>query len=233
MALIPDVKCSRCDRRYSGLLTRCPHCGARRHKKGKRITPGDNKTLKLIISALLFILLVVAVIVLAVSDRGSDTPDSSGSSSSPVSDSSVTDDTSNTGSTDNTGDTSGTDNTGDTPSDSGSSGENSSAGTSSSDDGGTSSESGSSSEAPTGIQSVTITYLNDPRDDITMQMDEVLQLGFSTTPASDDMTATWASSDDNVFTVTQSGVLTAVGEGEAELTVTVEGVTARCIIRVN
>ena len=66
-----------------------------------------------------------------------------------------------------------------------------------------------------------------------MQMDEVLQLGFSTTPASDDMTATWASSDDNVFTVTQSGVLTAVGEGEAELTVTVEGVTARCIIRVN
>lgn len=224
MALIPDVKCSRCDRRYSGLLTRCPHCGARRHKKGKRITPGDNKTLKLIISALLFILLVVAVIVLAVSDRGSDTPDSSGSSSSPVSDSSVTDDTSNTGSTDNTGDT---------PSDSGSSGENSSAGTSSSDDGGTSSESSSSSEAPTGIQSVTITYLGDPRDDITMQMDEVLQLGFSTTPASDDMTATWASSDDNVFTVTQSGVLTAVGEGEAELTVTVEGVTARCIIRVN
>jgi uncharacterized protein YjdB/DNA-directed RNA polymerase subunit RPC12/RpoP len=60
-----EVKCSRCDRRYSGFRTRCPYCGARRSKKGKR-AEDDNSKLKLIIGLLLLLILIVAVIVLVV-----------------------------------------------------------------------------------------------------------------------------------------------------------------------
>ncbi len=66
MGLIPQVKCGRCDRTYSGLRSRCPYCGAHRHKRGKRTTDGDNATWKLIIGVLLIVILIAAVIVILV-----------------------------------------------------------------------------------------------------------------------------------------------------------------------
>lgn len=66
MGLIPQVKCGRCDRTYSGLRSRCPYCGAHRHKKGKRTTDGDNATWKLIIGILLIVVLIAAVVVILV-----------------------------------------------------------------------------------------------------------------------------------------------------------------------
>lgn len=66
MGLIPQVKCGRCDRTYSGLRSRCPYCGAHRHKKGKRVSDGDNATWKLIIGILLIVVLIAAVIVILV-----------------------------------------------------------------------------------------------------------------------------------------------------------------------
>ena len=41
MALFKEVKCGRCDRRYSALRSRCPHCGARKNRDGKTST-GSN-----------------------------------------------------------------------------------------------------------------------------------------------------------------------------------------------
>lgn len=64
MGIISEVKCSRCDRRYSGLRSRCPYCGARRSSRGKRAPNGDNSTWKLVIGILLLLVLIVAVIVL-------------------------------------------------------------------------------------------------------------------------------------------------------------------------
>ncbi len=75
MGLIPQVKCGRCDRTYSGLRSRCPYCGAHRHKKGKRVTDSDNATWKLIIGVLLIVVLIAAVIVILVTGSGEADPD--------------------------------------------------------------------------------------------------------------------------------------------------------------
>ena len=78
MGLIPQVKCGRCDRTYSGLRSRCPYCGAHRHKKGKRVTDSDNATWKLIIGVLLIVVLIAAVIVILVTGSGDGEPDDGG-----------------------------------------------------------------------------------------------------------------------------------------------------------
>lgn len=78
MGFIPQVKCGRCDRTYSGLRSRCPYCGAHRHKKGKRISDGDNATWKLIIGILLIVVLIAAVVVILVTgspDKDKDKDD--------------------------------------------------------------------------------------------------------------------------------------------------------------
>lgn len=70
MGLIPQVKCGRCDRSYSGLRSRCPYCGAHRNKKGKRVSDGDNATWKLVIGILLIVVLIAAVVVILVTSLG-------------------------------------------------------------------------------------------------------------------------------------------------------------------
>ncbi len=78
MSLIPQVKCGRCDRTYSGLRSRCPYCGAHRHKKGKRVSDGDNATWKLIIGILLIVVLIAAVVVILVTGSTDDPEQSRG-----------------------------------------------------------------------------------------------------------------------------------------------------------
>lgn len=73
MGLIPQAKCSRCDRRYSGLRGRCPYCGARRSKKGKRVSNADNSLWKLVIGIVLLLVLIAAVVVLLITTlKGGD-----------------------------------------------------------------------------------------------------------------------------------------------------------------
>ena len=74
MAIISEVKCSRCDRRYSGLRSRCPYCGARRSKRGKMSRGEDNSKGKIIIALLLMLIVVVAVVVLIVSSVRDNNP---------------------------------------------------------------------------------------------------------------------------------------------------------------
>ena len=63
MSLIPEVKCSRCDRMYPGLRARCPYCGARRSEKGKRAAD-ESSLWKIIIGVALMAILLIAIIVL-------------------------------------------------------------------------------------------------------------------------------------------------------------------------
>ena len=56
MAFVSDVKCGKCDRRYSGLRGRCPYCGTRRGKNGKHANQGGNTTGKLIVGLILIFL---------------------------------------------------------------------------------------------------------------------------------------------------------------------------------
>ncbi|MCL2463294.1 MAG: hypothetical protein FWF44_11555 [Defluviitaleaceae bacterium] len=60
MSLINEIKCARCDRKYSGMRSRCPYCGARRIGRGKYSEDGDNSKGKMLISVLIMSALVVA-----------------------------------------------------------------------------------------------------------------------------------------------------------------------------
>ena len=64
MSIISEVKCARCDRKYSGVRSRCPYCGARRIGSGKYSEEGDNSKGKMIIGVLILGVLVIAAGVL-------------------------------------------------------------------------------------------------------------------------------------------------------------------------
>jgi len=64
MSLVSEIKCARCDRKYSGVRSRCPYCGARRIGRGKYTEDSDNAKGKMLISVIVMGVLVVAVGVL-------------------------------------------------------------------------------------------------------------------------------------------------------------------------
>ena len=74
MGLIPKVKCSRCDRSYSGLKNKCPACGASRGRGGKRVADGGDAMARMAIRLLLLLAVVITVISVVVLDL-SDDPD--------------------------------------------------------------------------------------------------------------------------------------------------------------
>ena len=72
MSLIPKVKCSRCDKSYSGLKNKCPYCGASRGRSGKRAADTGDNTARFMIKMLLLLALVVTVISMLVIDFDSE-----------------------------------------------------------------------------------------------------------------------------------------------------------------
>lgn len=61
---------------------------------------------------------------------------------------------------------------------------------------------------------------------------ETLELKINPADTTDDTTATWSTSDEHVVLVSDAGTLTAKGEGEADVTVTVGSHTATCHVTV-
>ncbi|MBE6948755.1 MAG: hypothetical protein E7456_02800 [Ruminococcaceae bacterium] len=67
------VKCSRCDRNYSGMHLKCPYCGAGRSKKTVRKEQEEMSNSKFLIGGIVLIALIVAVVILIiVSTKNSD-----------------------------------------------------------------------------------------------------------------------------------------------------------------
>jgi len=60
MAIINEVTCARCDRKYSGVRSRCPYCGARRIGRGKYSEDSDNAKGKMLICVLIIGVFAVA-----------------------------------------------------------------------------------------------------------------------------------------------------------------------------
>jgi cytoskeletal protein RodZ len=207
MAIVSDVKCGRCDRRYSGLRARCPYCGARRSKRGKYAEAHDNTRVKLIIGVLLLAVLIVATMVLiftSLPERDTQ-PTNSPSPTSP---------------------------------EPGGTAEPTLPG---SDDVDVIEDPGDDTVVPSPepttpveqtISKVTITYNGAPKEDITVKVGEKVPMSFKTTPETTGKTATWKSTDENVFMVLSNGTVTGIGKGKAYLICTVDGVEARCIVRV-
>ena len=72
MGLIPRVKCSRCDRSYSGLKNKCPNCGASRSRGSKRTIDIKDSGARRIIQILLALVLVITTISIIVIGGGDD-----------------------------------------------------------------------------------------------------------------------------------------------------------------
>ncbi|MCQ2452583.1 MAG: Ig-like domain-containing protein, partial [Oscillospiraceae bacterium] len=68
--------------------------------------------------------------------------------------------------------------------------------------------------------------------DMTMYVGDVLTMTYEATPEQEDPTVSWSSDNQDVFTILQTGEITGVSAGEAHLTLTVNGVSAECLIRV-
>jgi len=49
MAIITEIKCARCDRKFSGIRSRCPYCGARRTGHGKSSQGSDKDNIKMLV----------------------------------------------------------------------------------------------------------------------------------------------------------------------------------------
>jgi hypothetical protein len=64
MGLFQEVKCGRCDKRYSSIRSRCPYCGARKNRDGKKPTNNGNSNWKLILGIVVLLAIIIAVIVL-------------------------------------------------------------------------------------------------------------------------------------------------------------------------
>lgn len=218
MSLKNGVKCGRCDRRYSVLRGKCPYCGARRSKAGKRVGGSDSSTWKLVVGLLILLVLIVAVVVLLVTTLAGEE-----SNKPPVID--------DEGPTYNQGD--GVDNLDDdndpdlpdepiipdeptTPDD--------------------------SADVGQAITSVIMKCFGselsksagtDANYDISMGVGDVLNISYETTPVVEDADVKWESADENIIMVLQSGQVTAVGTGTTKLTLTVNGATAVCIVRVS
>jgi hypothetical protein len=209
MAIVPDVKCKKCDRRFSGIRSRCPYCGARRGSPGKHADGDDSFKGKATIGILILTALIIAVGALLFTSLAEREEDPDPGPSGGV--------TSN-----------------DPPPASGLPGEDDV----SSETGTPISPTQTPTPSPTPpppptVESVQITYQGSPIADkeFTVRVAEVVPLKARTVPAETDFTPVWESSNENVFMVNPDGKVTGIGEGDATLTVTVGDVTDECLVR--
>ncbi len=226
MGIISDVKCGRCDRRYSGFRARCPYCGARRGKRGKHANDSDNSKGKLIIGLLLILVLAVAVVVLvvtSVNDKKAQNDDNQQEQTHIPGDEDITNAQGTGGQQDAGSDSQNTDNTStdDTNPNDAEAGEDSGEGT----DGTTDADG-----QQTKVTAVSITCFGEATEGFTVSVGDKLNLSYVTTPADAGENIEWKSSNENVFTILQTGEFTALAKGTEYLTLTVDGVTATCLV---
>lgn len=203
MGFIPEIKCARCDRRYSGLRRRCPYCGARRNRGGKRMAETDNGMLRVIVGGILLLAILVAVIVIIANSLKSGDPDPGTSPTPPVNTADVSDDP-------------GVSNTPDV--------------TDPTDPGGAEASDPPEVSTPVvpAIQSITLN-----RQDFTLRtIGEQWNLGATVTPSNTELTITWASTNSAIASVNQDGTVTAISKGMVTVTATIGDKTAECIVRV-
>lgn len=87
MSMFGEIKCGRCDRHYSGARSKCPYCGARKSRSGRRLdtTDGNTKWKMVVGILLLFLIIVAVVVVILISAKQGDAPPASDLPSGQVS----------------------------------------------------------------------------------------------------------------------------------------------------
>ncbi len=221
MGLFSDVKCGRCDRRYSGLRARCPYCGARRGKRGKHARDNDNSAGRVVIGLILVVVLIVAVVAVIATNMTEQQPDAGDATLGG-----------------NIADSDGVTNLEGVGADDGeNSGEGDDAGT---EDGGTDAGAATGTEGDTegddagaglGVSTavntlyITNPWSDDPQTDFTASVGDTIQFSYVAEPNFEDAEVLWETSDENVFVILQTGEFSAVGPGNAKLSLTVNDKT--------
>lgn len=211
MGLIKQVKCGRCDRQYSSLRSRCPYCGARKNRGGKRSAYSENNKWQLIAGIVILIAIIVTVVVLIVTSL-------------------------NSGKKDN-----GKDNVKNSPNITAGEGVNSvtnpptttpPATPSSDPNAGTTDPSTTQSPEPT-TPAATVNSITLNREDFTLsKIGEQWQMQATLSPANPSVEVTWKSNDESVCVINATGLVTAVNKGTTTIVAIAGGKEAKCIVRV-
>ena len=217
MGIIADVKCARCDRKYSGLRSRCPYCGARRIGRGKYSEQSDDNKGKMLIGILIMAVLVVAVVVLLLT---TNTPEDDISPDGPVIETTGTD----TDLLGEDGNTSAMNSNSFTPP--------------SSPEDPTDTSTESPSPLPPAISSVMITYIGAKKSEFTCHVNEKVPLRIKIEPAGVEAEIIWESSNTDFFDIIDvneagdNGTVIGLSPGNGTLTIKVGDITETCIVRV-
>ena len=218
MSILAEVKCARCDRKYSGLRSRCPYCGARRTGRGKYSEENDNSKAKMLVGILIMAVLVVAVVVLLLT---TEKPDDGSLSEGPT----------QSGQSTNSPETPGP-----------SSDIVSVPGLSTSPSVSSTPSVEPADPPPPVVEDVIITYAGKQNKDFTCYIGEVVPLKLKIEPPGidlEELEIEWLSSNTSIFEVVEKsgsnggeGKVTGLGKGDGTLTVRVNGVEATCTVRV-
>ena len=204
MALFKEVKCGRCDRRYSALRSRCPHCGARKNRDGKTSTVEGGTRWQVIVGAVVLLAIIAAAVILITTSLKNKEPEP-GSASKPPDPASpsgvhVVD---------------GTDPTptalpGEEP---------------------TPTPTAPPTPTPTPEPVVNSITLSSP-DFTLFTVGEQYTIKATISPAGTKVNIVWISEDPDVATVDENGTVTAVNKGTTKVSATAGGVIQECIVRV-
>ena len=207
MALFKEVKCGRCDRRYSALRSRCPHCGARKNRDGKASQVENGTRWQVIVGAVVLLAIIAAAIILITTSLKNREPEPGGSSVKPTPPSP-------------SGNVSSLDGTNPTPS----------ALPGEADPTPTPTAPPTPSPTPEPmVNSITLS-----RSDFTLShIGEQYTIQATISPAGTKATIVWISENPDVATVAEHGTVTAVDRGKTIVSATAGGVIQECIVRVN
>ena len=207
MALFKEVKCGRCDRRYSALRSRCPHCGARKNRDGKASTVESNTRWQVIVGAVVLLAIIAAAVILISISLKNKEPEASGGQTKPTPASSTPG--SGVVSVD------GTDPTPDVL------------------PGSEPTPTPTPPPTPTPTIAPIVNSITLSRSDFTLSsIGEQYTIVATISPAGSKAEIIWISEDPDVATVDENGTVTAVDRGTIIVSATAGGVTQECIVRV-
>ncbi len=244
MAFVPEVKCGRCDRRYSALRARCPYCGTYKRRRTRKMAESDNTTWKMVVGAALMLVLAIGVITLAAdAKKAQDAIDKQIALENK--DKEEAESGANLGSIIEEADKIQAEKDAEAEE----AAKNNEDGEGEGGEGeGEGEGEGTGTVVDIPIESIKMLnargnelslYTGNDDEityDISVPLGQSYELGYTVVPESKMAEVAgkgvWASSNTSVLVVLQSGKITGMGTGSARLTLTIEGVTVTCIVRV-
>ena len=248
MALIPQAKCPRCDRRYSGLRTKCPYCGARRYTKSTRAVSEDNSLWKIIVGIVLLVVLIAAVVVLIVTGGGDSGNSTDGRGSGANSSGVVSkDDEKTKDDEDKKGESEGGEENGEGETGGDTTGGDTQTGGDTTTGGET--QTGGDTQPTTDptptvrAQSVAISNAKGTKRigvynsslglyEFTMYVGNKQAMGYMVTPSGVESTAEWSVDNEERASILQDGTLTALKSGNVYVTVSIDGISDTVLVRI-